>query len=134
MPPPDHPSFYCSSEITLNVTRGPMAAMGYCPSGRLFEAAACGTPILSDWWPGLDHFFEPGAEIFIASTTEAALGVLELPPEERMRVARRARERALDCHTATVRARELVAALEDACTRHAPVGRPRAWNAAQEVH
>ncbi|XXS00429.1 hypothetical protein WMF44_10025 [Sorangium sp. So ce426] len=38
--PPDHPAFYCSSPLTLNVTRGAMAAMGYCPSGRLFEAAA----------------------------------------------------------------------------------------------
>jgi spore maturation protein CgeB len=124
MPPPDHPSFYCSSAITLNVTRGPMAEMGYCPSGRLFEAAACGTPILSDWWSGLDHFFEPGAEIFIASTTKAALDVLDLRPEERMRVAARARERALDCHTATVRARELVSAFEGAGAGHA----------AQEVH
>ncbi len=38
--PPEHSQFYSSSPLTLNVTRGSMAAMGYCPSGRLFEAAA----------------------------------------------------------------------------------------------
>src|SRR5262249_7885726 len=56
--PPDHAAFYSSSRITLNVTREAMAESGYCPSGRLFEAAACATPIASDAWPGLDHFFE----------------------------------------------------------------------------
>ena len=59
MPPPLHPAFYSSSAITLNVTRGAMAEMGYCPPGRLFEAAACGAPIVSDTWDGLETFFEP---------------------------------------------------------------------------
>lgn len=112
MPPPDHPSFYCSSGLTLNVTRGPMADMGYCPSGRLFEAAACGTAILSDWWEGLDQFFEPGQQILIADSTDSALDALDLPSGDRRRIARAGRERALDCHTAQVRARELVALLE----------------------
>ena len=44
----DHPRFYASARCTFNVTRRAMAAFGWCPSGRLFEAAACGTPILSD--------------------------------------------------------------------------------------
>lgn len=112
MPPPDHPSFYCSSALTLNVTRGPMADMGYCPSGRLFEAAACGTAMLSDWWQGLDQFFEPGEEILIADSTDAVLEALNLTDEERQRIARAGRERALECHTAQVRARELVVLLE----------------------
>src|SRR5690606_3616101 len=63
VPPPAHPAFFCSSPLTLNVTRQAMAAMGWCPSGRLFEAAACGTAILSDSWDGLDAFFAPGLEI-----------------------------------------------------------------------
>ena len=57
VPPADHPAFFCSGRMTLNVTRRAMAAMGHCPSGRLFEAAACGTAILSDDWAGLDDFF-----------------------------------------------------------------------------
>jgi spore maturation protein CgeB len=107
LPPGDHPSFYCSSSLTLNITRGPMAQMGFCPSGRLFEAAACGTAMLSDWWEGLDAFFTPGEEILIANDTRDAVAALDLSEAERRAVGRRARERALDCHTAAIRAGEL---------------------------
>ncbi|MDQ3036638.1 MAG: glycosyltransferase, partial [Myxococcota bacterium] len=110
--PPDHPSFYASSPLTVSVTRGPMAAMGFCPSGRLFEAAACGTPVLSDPWDGLDAFYAPGSEILVARTTEDALAAIELPRAELARIARRARERTLDEHTAPRRARELIALVE----------------------
>jgi spore maturation protein CgeB len=112
LPPPEHPAFYSSSRLTLNVTRDAMARMGWCPSGRLFEAAACGVPILSDEWPGLDHFFQPGSEILTADTTERALQALALPTSDLAAIARRARERTLDEHTATRRAGELVAALD----------------------
>jgi spore maturation protein CgeB len=114
MPPRDHPSFFCSSGLTLNVTRAPMAAMGFCPSGRLFEAAACGVPLVSDWWPGLDTFFDPGGEILIANTADEAVATLDLTAAERQRVGRAARERALDCHTADHRAGELERLLETA--------------------
>ncbi len=110
--PPDHPAFYCSSPLTLNVTRGAMAAMGYCPSGRLFEAAACGTPILSDSWEGLDRFFTPGEEILVATTTDEAVAALSRPAAEVAAMARAARERVLAEHTAARRAAELVAILE----------------------
>ncbi|WP_433929071.1 glycosyltransferase [Sorangium cellulosum] len=110
--PPDHPAFYCSSPLTLNVTRGAMAAMGYCPSGRLFEAAACGTPILSDSWEGLDRFFTPGKEILVATTTDEAVAALSLPAGEVAAIARAARERVLAEHSAARRAEELVAILE----------------------
>ena len=85
-----------------------MASMGYCPSGRLFEAAACGTAVLSDTWEGLDRFFEPGREIFTAGSTEEVFDVLSRPQEEILRVARAARERTLVEHTAEKRAEELV--------------------------
>ena len=111
LPPPDHPSFFCSSRLTLNVTRADMAATGYCPSGRLFEAAACGVPVLSDWWRGLDDFFEPGAEILIAHGTEDAVAALDLSDAEMARIAHAARARVLDQHTSDHRARELVALL-----------------------
>jgi spore maturation protein CgeB len=111
LPPGDHPDFYASGRLTLNVTRGAMAAMGWCPSGRLFEAAACGVPILTDWWAGLDEFFEPGSEMLVARTTDDALAALDLDDAALAAVARRARERTLAEHTAERRARELVAAL-----------------------
>jgi spore maturation protein CgeB len=112
LPPTEHPAFYSSSRLTLNVTRAAMARMGWCPSGRLFEAAACGVPILSDAWDGLDTFFEPGRDILIADTTEHALAALDRSPDELRRIAAHARERVLAQHTAAQRARELVAALQ----------------------
>ena len=114
LPPAEHPPFYAASRLTLNVTREAMARSGWCPSGRLFEAAACGVPILSDVWDGLDAFFEPGREILLARTTEDALDALDMGGAELAAVARRARERCLDEQTAERRAREMVAALEGA--------------------
>jgi spore maturation protein CgeB len=105
--PPDHAAFYSSSRFTLNVTRRAMAEMGYCPSGRLFEAAACGTPILSDWWEGLDEFFKPELEILVTHNAEEAIAALQLPQEELDKIARSARERTLSEHLAEHRAQEL---------------------------
>jgi spore maturation protein CgeB len=107
VPPADHPAFYCSTKITLNATRDAMAEMGYCPSGRLFEAAACGSPILSDSWEGIDAFFEPGKEILIAERAEDTVAALDRSAEDLARIARAARERTLEEHTAEVRVREL---------------------------
>ncbi|HEY7385573.1 MAG TPA: glycosyltransferase [Beijerinckiaceae bacterium] len=114
LPPSEHPAFFASSRLTLNVTRQAMAKMGWCPSGRLFEAAACGTPILSDAWEGLEGFFEPGREILVARTAEDAVAALELSDAELRRLAGHARQRVLDEHTSAHRARELVAAIEGA--------------------
>jgi spore maturation protein CgeB len=110
--PDQHPSFYCSSRLTLNVTRHAMAETGYCPSGRLFEAAACGAPMLSDWWEGLDTFFEPGREILVATSTDEAIAALDRHDDELRRMARRARERTLAEHTAERRAIALEHILE----------------------
>ncbi len=107
VPPQDHAAFYCSSRLTLSVTRGPMAQMGYCPSGRLFEAAACGVPIVSDEWEGLDYFFEPSREIVVARTTGHVMDALAMSDEQLGRIARAGRERALTAHTAERRALEL---------------------------
>ena len=110
--PPEHSAFYCSSPLTLNVTRGAMGAMGYCPSGRLFEAAACGTAVLSDWWEGLDTFFEPGREILIASSTSEATSAIQQDCSTLRAVGRKAKQRALECHTADIRARQFINLVE----------------------
>ena len=119
VPPPDHPAFFSSARLTLNVTRAAMAAMGHCPSGRLFEAAACGAPMLTDRWDGLEAFFEPGREIFVADTTAQALAALAFDDETRRRVAAAARERTLACHTAEKRVLDLERALSET---HSHVG------------
>jgi spore maturation protein CgeB len=108
LPPGEHPAFFSSSRLTLNVTRRDMAAMGWCPSGRLFEAAACGAPIVTDVWDGLDAFFEPETEVLTARTTADILAALDCGDEVLRRMAVRARERVLDEHTSARRAEELV--------------------------
>lgn len=110
--PPDHPAFFCSSRLTLNVTRRDMAAMGWCPSGRIFEAAACGVPIVSDDWDGLDAFFTPGQEILLADTAGDVLAALDRDDAELRRIAAAARERTLAEHSSAARAHELVGLLE----------------------
>ncbi|HWR16669.1 MAG TPA: glycosyltransferase [Terriglobales bacterium] len=112
--PGDHPALYSSSRFTLNLTRDSMAVSGYCPSGRFFEAAACGTPIISDWFEGLDTFFTPGEEIFIAKNSDDVMSALALSDDEVALVAARARERTLAEHTGERRARELLSYLEAA--------------------
>jgi len=109
-----HAAFFCSSPLTVNVTRAEMAALGQCPPQRLFEAAACGVPVLSDWFEGLDTFFQPGEEILVARTTEDAVEAVATPREELAWIGRRARDRALAEHTAAARARQLVTFCEAA--------------------
>lgn len=108
LPPSAHRDFYNEQRFTLNITRADMIAAGYSPSVRLFEAAGCGTPIISDYWPGLETFFEPGREILIAETPEDTLRfVRELPDSRRREIGEQARERVLARHTAAFRAGEL---------------------------
>lgn len=118
VPPPRHPAFYSSSLWTLNATRGAMAEMGYCPSGRLFEAAACEAPVVSDGWDGLEEFFAPGQEIVVAESAEEVLGALTMSEWQRRSIARNARERALAEHTSDARAAELERLIEGSA-RHA---------------
>ena len=108
VPPADHAAFYGSSSLTLNITRAAMAQMGYCPSGRLFEAAACGAAIVSDWWEGLEEFFEPDREILIASSSRDVVQALSRTAADLARIGAAARARTLEEHTARERARELV--------------------------
>jgi spore maturation protein CgeB len=109
--PPEHPAFYSSSRLTLNVTRESMARFGWCPSGRLFEAAACGVPIVSDAWEGLEAFFTPGQEILVARDADDVVAAIELSDAELERIARDAQDRTLTEHTAEQRARDLEAAI-----------------------
>ncbi len=106
-----HPGFFCSGRATLNVTRRAMAEYGFCPSGRLFEAAACGVPLLSDGWEGLSQFFTPGEEILRVDTADEVLDTLCLSDAELRRVAEAAQARALQEHTADCRLGDLERAI-----------------------
>ncbi|MDB4968998.1 MAG: hypothetical protein JWN44_4687 [Myxococcales bacterium] len=103
--PGEHREFYGAQRFTLNLTRADMIAAGWSPSVRLFEAAACGVPIISDAWPGLEDFFTPGREILSSQSPEETLSILDdLPEAERRLVATAARQRVLREHTAAHRA------------------------------
>jgi spore maturation protein CgeB len=117
VPPAEHPAFYAASRFTLNVTRRDMIAAGHSPSVRLFEAGACGTPLISDDWPGLGSILAPGREILIGEGAEEVLAALRLPEVERSALAKAARARILARHTAGHRAAELERHLDEARAR-----------------
>lgn len=108
LPPADHPGFYSAQRFTLNVTRADMIRTGWSPSVRLFEAAACGVPVISDRWDGIDAFFLPGSEILLADHAGHVRHHLDTVDDEtRARIGAAARERVLAEHTADHRAVEL---------------------------
>jgi nucleoside-diphosphate-sugar epimerase/spore maturation protein CgeB len=113
LPPADHPGFYAKSRYTLNVTRADMIAAGWSPSVRLFEAAACATPVISDKWDGIESLFEPGREIILADNSDDVLELLTSDADARA-IGTAARARILSGHTADHRAYELERAIEDA--------------------
>lgn len=116
--PPEHPSFYAAQRFTLNITRTDMIAAGWSPSVRLFEAASCGVPIISDPWPGLDELFQPGVEILLAETGEEVARLLvDMPDESRLALAAAARQRVLSAHSSAARAVELDGCLQEAALR-----------------
>jgi spore maturation protein CgeB len=115
LPPDRHRSFYCGQRFTLNLTRAAMVRSGYSPSVRLFEAAACGTPIISDVWDGLDTLFEEGREVLVARSARTVIDwLVDMPEDERHSIGAAARARVLSAHTAAHRALEL-----ETCARQA---------------
>jgi spore maturation protein CgeB len=114
LPPARHRDFYNASRWTLNVTRADMIRAGWSPSVRLFEAGACGVPIVSDFWEGLGELFEIGSEIQVARSSEEALAIVRHTGEEQRRaLGAAARHKVLGAHTAAHRARELEEVLRE---------------------
>jgi spore maturation protein CgeB len=110
LPPAEHVAFFAAQAFALNVTRAAMVRAGWSPSVRLFEAAACGVPVITDAWPGLDELFRPGREILVARGADDVVRHLrETGEDERRAIGERARRRVLAEHTAERRAEELEA-------------------------
>lgn len=109
LPPREHRRFYNQQRFTLNITRDAMVESGFSPSVRLFEAAACATPIISDHWEGLETLFRPDEEIFIArSSNEVHKFLKDTSEEDRQHMGQRACERVLEEHSSRERARQLI--------------------------
>lgn len=120
VPPAEHPAFYARSRFTLNVTRADMIRAGYSPSVRLFETGACGTPIISDIWDGIESLLAPGKEIILADAPETVLdALLRMPESQRRDMARALRNRVLGEHTSGHRAAELERYIHEAIARRA---------------
>jgi len=120
VPPAEHRRFYNQQSFTLNITRADMIRAGYCPGVRLFEAAACGVPVISDYWTGLEEFFAPNHDILLACEPDDVLRYIStITQGERREIGGRARQRVLAHHTAAHRAREL----ESYIVEHLPATR-----------
>jgi spore maturation protein CgeB len=122
LPPAEHPTFYASQRLTLNVTRADMVRAGWSPSVRLFEAAACAVPVVSDRWDGLHSFFVADREILVADAADDVLRHLDgVGADRRAAIGTAARARVLAEHTADQRAGELerhvAAVLAESVTR-----------------
>lgn len=117
LPPAQHAAFYSASRFTLNITRADMVRAGWSPSVRLFEAAACGTPIISDVWQGLDELFVPGREIILAEESGQVADALRRRASV---LGEAARAKVMAAHTAAHRAQELERHLEEAIARRSP--------------
>lgn len=109
--PPDHAAFYNAQQFTLNLTRAAMRKVGHSPSVRLFEAAACGTAIISDRWPGIEEVLVPGEAIVLADSSEVVMSALAMAENRREALAAAARDSVLAHHTGQARARELATQL-----------------------
>ncbi|HXR97376.1 MAG TPA: glycosyltransferase [Terriglobales bacterium] len=106
--PLQHNALNASARFVLNLNRDSMAEVGFSPPTRIFEAAGARTAIISDAWPGIELFFEPGREILLATSAQTVADYLdEVSPEAASRLAQRAYERALAEHTYARRARRL---------------------------
>lgn len=131
-PPSAHRTFYNSQRYTLNVTRADMIANGWSPSVRLFEAAACGTPVISDAWAGLEDFLVPGEQILVAQETAEVVHYLhDVPESERMAIAEKARAHVLAHHTSLHRAAEVEQYVQSLRDRR--VAQPTATTAAESA-
>lgn len=112
VPASERASLHASGLTTLHVLRADEAAMGHCPPSSLFEAAAAGAAIVSDWWEGLERFFRPGEEILVARSADEMVEMLRIPPSVLARIGAAARRRVLEDHTPIARARRLLGVLE----------------------
>jgi spore maturation protein CgeB len=121
LPPAEHPDFYCAQRFTLNVTRAAMVEAGWSPSVRLFEAASCGTPIISDRWPGLTDLLPERQAILVADDTDSVVAaLLDWPEAARRGIADRAAHIVRASHTGKARARELEGYLAAAAADRLP--------------
>src|SRR3546814_6417094 len=107
-PTADHNAFNTTPLAVLNIARDSMAATGYSPSTRVFEAAGAAACIITDAWEGIDLFLDPGSEILVARDGMDVAEILEdLTPEKAAAIGSAAQATVLARHCYSSRAREV---------------------------
>lgn len=96
----DHNAFNCTPTVVLNISRDSMAHYGFSPATRVFEAAGAGACIITDYWEGIDNFFEPNKEILIARNSDEVIQLMKaLTPEKAKKIGTAAYKKVLSTHT-----------------------------------
>jgi spore maturation protein CgeB len=91
--------------MVLNLNRESMANVGFSPPTRVFEAAGAGSCVITDYWEGIDTFFEPGCEILVARNAREIVDLLRTVDAKLAKEMGDAmRKRALLEHTYALRA------------------------------
>lgn len=103
-----HNAVNSSARMVLNINRESMASVGFSPPTRVFEAAGAGACLITDFWPGIDHFFAPRREILVAHSANDVVDMLHaIGPDEACAIGICMRERALKEHTYAQRAAQV---------------------------
>ena len=107
VPTSEHNSINCSAGMVININRNSMAACGFSPPTRIFEAAGAGACMLCDEWPGIEDCFEPGREILVVRNAEEVVEALrEHSPITRRQIGNAFYAAALRNHTYAARAQQ----------------------------
>jgi spore maturation protein CgeB len=110
----EHNAFNTSGLAVLNIARDSMAAVGFSPATRVFEAAGAGACLITDAWVGLELFLREGEEVLVARDgAEVAEHVRQLTPARAQAIGEAARARILSEHTYARRGAQVDALLRE---------------------
>lgn len=114
----DHNSFNSSPMAVLNISRESMFRYGFSPATRVFEAAGAAACIITDYWEGIDFFFEPDIEILVAKDGDEVTEILRLlTPERAKEIGKAAYKKVLEKHTYKQRAKVLEKILQESLSK-----------------
>ena len=96
----DHNAFNCTPRAVLNISRESMARYGFSPATRVFEAAGAAACLITDYFEGIETFFEPEKELLVARSGEEVAEIVQtLTPQRAKAIGQAAHQRVLAAHT-----------------------------------
>jgi spore maturation protein CgeB len=124
------PEVYARHRVTVHIPRRPYAeALPGIPTIRMFEALACGIPLISAPWDDAEQLFRPGRDYLRVGggpQMRAALAELLADPDRAQELARSGRETVLARHTCAHRVDELLRIVHEELALDPPSGARRA--------